>query len=380
MKKIPFGKPIIDQKEKKEVNKVLSGPILVHGKKIINFEKNFSKYVGSKYSVAVSSCTAGMHMIYFGLGFKKGDEVIVPAQTHVATAHAAELAGAKVVFVDSNNENGNVDVNLIIKKITSKTKAIAVVHYLGNIVDLKKLKLIAKKKKIFLLEDCALSLGAKKNNLHTGLFGDAGVFSFYPVKHITTSEGGMVITNNKKLSEKLKKLRAFGIDRDHSKRKIPGYYNALQLGFNYRMSEINAAIGIQQLRKINNFLKIRKRNFFYMESKFSFLNNYLKVIPASKNNSSYYCLSIILQKNYNQYRLSLINYLKKNGIGTSIYYPVPVPMMSYYQKKYKYKKNQYKNAINISDNSIAFPIGPHITTKDINYIYKKLSIFLRKLI
>ena len=136
-------------KKKKEVNNVLSGPILVHGKKIINFESSFSKYVGSKYSVAVSSCTAGMHMIYFALGLKKGDEVIVPAQTHVATAHAAELVGAKVIFADSNSYNGNVDVNVVLEKITSKTKAIAVVHYLGNIVDLKKLKLIAKKEKKF---------------------------------------------------------------------------------------------------------------------------------------------------------------------------------------------------------------------------------------
>ena len=120
MKQIPFGKPLISKLEKKEVNKVLSGPILVHGNRILDFEKKFSKFVRSKYALAVSSCTAGMHMIYFSLGLKKNDEVIVPAQTHVATAHAAELTGAKVVFVDSNNVNGNIDVDLVIKKITNK--------------------------------------------------------------------------------------------------------------------------------------------------------------------------------------------------------------------------------------------------------------------
>ena len=377
MKQIPFGKPIITQSEKKEVNKVLSGPILVHGRQITNFENKFSNFVKSKYSIAVSSCTAGMHMIYFSLGLSKKDEVIVPAQTHVATAHAAELTGAKVIFADSNNTNGNVDVDIIIKKITNRTKVITVVHYLGNIVDITKLKSIAKKRKIFLLEDCALSIGARKNNLHTGLFGDAGVFSFYPVKHMTTSEGGMIISNNRNLMNKLRKIRAFGIDRDYSKRKIPGFYDALSLGFNYRMSEINAAIGIQQLKKINYFLKLRKRNFFYMEKKLSNLRTFFKVIPADQKTSSYYCLSIILNNKFKNKRLKLINFLKQNGIGTSVYYPVPVPLMSYYKKKYNYKKNDFLNANKISENSIAFPIAPHISLSDIDYMYNKLNLFFK---
>jgi dTDP-4-amino-4,6-dideoxygalactose transaminase len=258
--KLPFGNPWITNEEISAVNKVLKSKILVHGQHTINFEKKFKQFTKAKYAVAVSSCTAGMHLFYYSVGIGRGDEVIVPAQTHLATAHAVELTGAKAVFVDSSFDTGNIDIEKIESKITKKTKAICVVHYLGLPVDIKKIKYLAKKHNLYIVEDCALALGAKYYNKHVGTVGDVGVFSFYPVKHITTAEGGMVILNNKKLATKIKLLRAFGVNKNFNQRKLPGIYDCEYLGFNYRMSEINAAIGIEQLKKLPTILK-KKKNF-----------------------------------------------------------------------------------------------------------------------
>ena len=259
--KIPFGKPLIDGNEIKSVMNVLKSGIYAHGPISSLFEKKFCLFTGAKYSTTVSSCTAGMHLFYFALGIGKGDEVIVPAQTHTATAHAVELVGAKPIFVDCEINTGNIDPSKIEKKISKKTKAICVVHFLGVPVDMEKINLIAKKYKLFVLEDCALSLGASFNKIHTGLLGDAGVFSFYPAKHITTGEGGVLITKNKKLFNRIKLLKSLGINKTFLERKTPGIYDVTEVGFNYRMSEIHASIGVKQIEKINNFIKKRKKKF-----------------------------------------------------------------------------------------------------------------------
>ena len=380
--KIPFAKPEIGLKEKQAVRDVLNGNILVHGPKAKDFENSFKKYTKSNNAISVSSCTAGMHLIYFALGIGKGDEVIVPAQTHVATAHAVELTGAKAVFVDVDINTGNICYENIIKKVNGKTKAIAVVHYLGVPVEMAKISKLAKSKNIFLLEDCALSLGASYKNKHTGLIGDAGVFSFYPVKHITSGEGGMIITSNDKLSKKLKLLKAFGIDRDHSERKVAGMYDSTILGFNYRMSEIHAAIGIEQIKKINKFLYLRKRNFLILKNNIHTDEEKFNILPQLQNRtikSSHYCLSLVLSKNLSKKRESIINSLKNNGIGVSIYYPQPVPRMTYYKKKYGYKPNNFPSAEQISDCSIALPVGPHISEKNAHFIANNLNKILSKI-
>ena len=198
--KIEFGKPFIDQKERNLVNKILKQPILVHGRYTEDFERNFCSFTKSKYAVSVSSCTAGLHMGYLALGIREGDEVIVTSQSHVATAHAIEYVGAKPIFVDCDLKFGNIDINLIESKITKKTKAISIVHFLGMPVDMIHLKKITKKYNLFLIEDCALAVGAKIGKKHVGTFGDIGSFSFYPVKHITTIEGGMITTQKKSLT------------------------------------------------------------------------------------------------------------------------------------------------------------------------------------
>ena len=200
MREIPFGRPIIGEAERAAVLDVLYGPILVHGPRTIAFENAFAKWTGAPHAISVSSCTAAMHLVYFTLGYGPGDEVIVPAQTHTATAHAVELTGAKAVFVDSERRTGNIDVSAIEAAITPRTRAIAVVHYLGVPVDMAGIGAVAKRHGLFVLEDCALAIGTRIDGVHAGLFGDVGCFSFYPVKHMTTAEGGMIITRNAALA------------------------------------------------------------------------------------------------------------------------------------------------------------------------------------
>lgn len=376
--KISFGKPLIGTAEKKAVQKVLSGNVLVHGPKANEFENIFCKFTGAPFATSVSSCTAGMHLVYFTLGIGFGDEVLVPAQTHVATAHAVELTGAKAIFVDSNSNNGNIDISKIEELISRKTKAIAVVHYLGIPADMLKINQIAKKYNLYVIEDCALALGSKINNRHVGLFGDVGVFSFYPVKHITTAEGGIIISRNKNLIKNLKLKKAFGVNKTFSERKVPGSYDCIALGFNYRMSEINAAIGIEQVKKLPFFLKKRKENF----DKLSLLLKNLKDIKVIDSNkkfllNSHYCLTVILGKKISRFRMMLIKKLNNLGIGTSIYYPQPVPRMKYYKNKYGYKKNRFKNAELFSDSSICFPVGPHLNLNHMKFIAKNINAVIK---
>ena len=377
---IPFGVPMIGPEEKAAVAAVLEGPILVHGPKATEFEKAFADYTKSPHAVSVSSCTAGMHLVYFTIGLGPGDEVIVPAQTHIATAHAVELTGAKPVFVDADTASGNIDISKIENAITSKTKAIAVVHYLGVPVDMPLVKAIADKYKLFLLEDCALSPGAYVNGVHTGLYGDAGVYSFYPVKHITTAEGGMIILKDADLAAKLRLKKAFGVDRTHGERKIPGMYETVDLGFNYRMSEIHAAIGIEQINKLPGFLSKRKENFEMLENLLS-REIKIKVLPAPVNDyfiSCHYCLSVILNEETTFKRAVIMDALTALGIGSSVYYPQPVPRMKYYKDKYGYDASKYVNAAKLSDQSIALPVGPHLGEQEMKYIASSLINILNK--
>ncbi len=378
MHNIPFGKPMIGQEEKEAVMKIMDGSILVHGPVSAKFEEKFSVFTGAPNAISVSSCTAGMHLIYFALGYGKGDEVIVPAQTHIATAHAVELTGAKPVFVDAEKNTGNVNIDLIESAINSKTKAIAIVHYLGVPVDMPKVVEIAKKHNLFLLEDCALAPGAKVDGVHVGLHGDAGVFSFYPVKHLTTAEGGMIILRDNNLAKKLKLLKAFGVNRTYGERKIPGMYDAEILGFNYRMSEIHAAIGVEQMKKLPYFLEQRKKNHNRLEAGLKNLTG-VSVLPQPINDhicSSHYCLGMMLEKDIVGKRQLIMEALGKKGVGTSIYYPQPVPRMSYYKSKYGYDEKNFVNAAEISDHIIALPVGPHLNLNDMDYIVQSVKELL----
>ena len=371
---IPFGKPLIGEEEKNAVLEVLAGTTLVHGPKTKEFESSFAKFTGSPFAVSVSSCTAALHLSYFYLGIKDGDEIIVPAQTHVATAHAVELCGARPVFIDSEKETGNIDIDQIEKQISSHTKAISIVHFLGMPVHMDRINQIAKKHGLVVIEDCALAIGTYFNEVHAGLHGDIGCFSFYPVKHMTTAEGGMLITKHEKIAAKISRQKAFGVDRHVGERIIPGVYDVTLLGLNYRMNEIEAAIGIEQLKRMEQFLMRRRENYEIL-SKGLLAIDEISQFQSSHGEfqSSYYCLSILLKSALLPKRFEIVEHLKKSGVGTSVYYPKPVPFMKYYQEKYKIQENDFSIASWISKATISLPVGPHLDREDMTYIAKILK-------
>jgi perosamine synthetase len=382
MRTIPFGKPIIGGEEKKAVMDVLNGPILVHGPKAVEFEKDFGLFTGAPYATTVSSCTAAMHLYYFYLGLKAGDEVIVPAQTHTATAHVVELCGAKPVFVDSESDTGNIDTDQIEAGITENTRAISVVHFLGMPVNMKRVKEIARKYKLPILEDCALAIGTYFKDVHAGLHGDVGCFSFYPVKHMTTAEGGILITRNEDIARKIQRQKAFGVDRNMTERSVPGIYDVTMMGFNYRMNEIQAALGIEQLKRVSSFLAKRKNNYETLRAGLQDIEE-ISLLKSTQPDyqSSYYCLSVLLNEKLAQQRYEIVEIVKQNGVGTSVYYPKPVPHLSYYKSRYGYSDESYPVAAGISRRSIALPVGPHLDIADMHYVvsmFKKAITEVKK--
>ena len=374
MRTIHFGRPIIGEEEKNAVLNVLDSPILVHGPRSKEFENSFAAYTKAPHAVSVSSCTAALHLSYFYLKLKAGDEVIVPAQTHNATAHAVEFCGAKPVFVDAEIKTGNIDIDQIEPLITERTKAISIVHFLGMPVNMDRINEIAEKYGLFVVEDAALAIGTYYKGVHAGLLGDVGCFSFYPIKHITTAEGGMLITRNEEIATGITRQRAFGVDRTQGERKIPGIYDVTMLGYNYRMNEIQAALGIEQVKRMNEFLKQRKLNYERLYDGLKEIDEiFLFQSSHGDYQSSYYCLSMLLNESLVKKRFEIVDYLKGHGVGTSVYYPHPVPHLTYYNEKYGYSEETYPVAAMISNSSIALPVGPHLNIEDMDYIIASIS-------
>lgn len=381
LRKIAFGKPWITEAEREAVMGVLAGDILTHGPQAHAFEQEFASFMGDDANaVSMSSGMAALHLAYWQLGIGIGDEVIVTAQTHVATAHAIEAVGARPVFVDCLPDSGNIDPSLIEAAITPQTKAIGLVHFLGIPCDMDAIMEIAQKNNLKVIEDCALAVGATFKKKHVGLFGDAACFSFYPVKHITTGDGGMFVSRHKDLADKVAKARAFGVDRSFAERSIPGMYDVPTLGINYRLSDINSSIGRKQLEKIEIILSRRKENFLTLKQSLSDIPGTF-VLDAQRQEAvnSHYCLSIVLDGDLAGRRNDVVKRLNEAGVGTSVYYPHPVPRLSYYQKKYGYDASRYPQASRISDQSIALPVGPHLGTEDMVYVAEKFSRIIKEL-
>jgi perosamine synthetase len=360
---------------------VLSGHVMVHGPRIHQFEKDFAKWVGAESAVAVSSCTAGLHLAYFHLGIGPGDEVIVPAMTHVATAHAVEFTGATPIFVDAEIRTGNINIDQIEEAITPRTKALSLVHFLGMPVDMDRINKIAKKHDLFVVEDSALAFGAKYKGVHAGLLGDIGLFSMYPVKHITTLEGGLILSKHPEILEKIALQRAFGVDRTHGERKIPGQYDVNLLGFNYRMNELQAAIGSIQVDRLDGFLEKRKENYEIISGKLDEIKQIHQFESSNGNfQSSYYCKSIVLQGGLEKKRTEVIGAMTTRGVGTSIYYPRPVPELTYYREKYGSAVDEFPEAAKIANHSVALPVGPHLRSGDAEYVADAVIEVIKELL
>ena len=379
-RKIPFGRPWITDAEKNAVMEVLSGDVLTHGPQAHAFEKEFAAFIGGGHCLTTSSGMAALHLAYWQLGIGAGDEVIVAAQTHVATAHAVEAVGAKPVFADCDRATGNVDPKLVESLVTPRTRAIGIVHYAGIPCDMDAIMAIAERHRLKVVEDCALAVGTRWRGKHAGLFGDAAIVSFYPVKHITTGDGGMFVTRHADLAAKVAKARAFGVDRTFGERAIPGVYDVPTLGINYRMSDINAAIGRKQLERLSIILERRRSNFLRLKAGLSALED-VRVLDAQGPHAenSHYCLTAVLEGGAGKRRDALVGKLNAAGVGTSVYYPHPVPRLKYYRDKYGYDAGRYPNAERISDRAIALPVGPHVGEQDIDYIARQFAQSLKEM-
>lgn len=360
---IPFGRPMIGDAERAAVMEVLEGTTLTHGPRVKAFEAAFAAFTGAPDAIATSTCWAALHLAYLALEVGPGDEVIVPAQTHVATAHAVEAVGATPVFCDCDPLTGNMDLATLESLITPRTRAIGLVHYLGLPMDMARVLELARAHALYVVEDCAVALGATVDGTHVGLHGDAGCFSFYPVKHITTGEGGMLITRRPEIAERVRKQRAFGIDKSVlADRRHSGAYDVEAFGLNYRLGETAAAMGVVQLERLPGFLEQRAERFEQLWDGLSEIDE-LDLIDSRGDDrlrAGHYCLSAVLREGD---REALIEALKARGVGSSVYYPRSLPDTTYYGRP-----GLCPEATRISTRSIALPVGPHVAPPDADRI------------
>ena len=368
MKTIPFSSPDIQDSDLKAVESVIRSGWLAHGEYSKKLEQLFCEYTGAKYASTVSNCTAGLHLSCLAAGFGPEDEVIVPAQTHTATAHAVEFTDAKVVFADVDPLSGNILIEALEEKYTEKTKGVIPVHMAGHPCAMKEISEFCEVKNLILIEDCAHAIGTIAQGMHAGNFGITGCFSFYPTKQITTGEGGIVISNDEQIIEKVKKLKAFGIDTPPELRTKPGVYDVLSLGYNYRMTDFQAALGVGQMERYEENVAGRRKNAkLYCE----LLKN-RDDISFSKysDNNSYFLFQIIFEQSINRDKILLG--LKENGIGVSIHYATPVPLMSYYKKKYGYQISDFPNSVSYGSQSLSLPVHAMLSDDDVKYVCNTL--------
>lgn len=367
---IQNASPALIGNEKKYVLDCISSNwISSNGKYIDKFEEKFAKYHGAKYAVSCNSGTAALHIALLALDVKKGDEVITTALTYVATINAINYCGAKAVLVDVEPDTWCIDVNSIEKSITPKTKGIIVVHLFGQPVDMSKVMKIAKKHNLFVVEDNAQGLGAKYKNKLTGTFGNMSTFSFFGSKLITTGEGGIVLTNNKLLADRARLFKGQGQE--------PGNrYWFPVIGYNYRMTNIEAAIGLAQLEKINLHIKnrIKIAKMYLRELK----NIDSIMLPVEKENSkcTFWMFNIYLKNEIKENRDKIISELIKNNIEAR-YIPYPLNTLPPYRDVYR--GQNYPNAYKISQRSITLPTHENLSQKDIKYISDCLKEILSKI-
>lgn len=357
---IPYGHQSIDTSDIKAVVAVLKSDWLTQGPKINEFEKTLAGYCGAKFAVAFSSGTAALHAAYFAAGLGRNDEFITTPLTFAATANAGLYLGALPVFADIN-KYGNLDPAKAEKKITRKTKALAVVDYAGHPADLDKFKKIARRHNLILIEDAAHALGARYKNKKIGSIADLTTFSFHPVKSITMGEGGAVTTNRKDFYDKLLLFRNHGM--------VGGKMQAL--GVNYRITDIQSVLGISQLKRLDRFVKMRKK----IASRYgeAFQQNKNLILPKEQRgaSSSWHLYALRFVGKFIKKRAEIFNKLREAGIGAQIHY-IPVHFHPYYQKL-GYKKGLCPKAEAFSASEISIPLFPSLSKKDQEFVIKTIN-------
>lgn len=374
---IPYGRQNINEDDINAVVEVLKSDFLTTGPKIAEFEEKFADYVGAKYAVAVSNGTAALHIACLAAGLKEGDEVITTPITFAASANCALYCGARPVFADIDSVTYNIDYREIEKHITSRTKAIIPVHYTGQPCDMDEIHKIAEKYNLFVIEDAAHAVGAEYKGRKIGSLSDMTEFSFHPVKHITCGEGGIVTTNNEKLYEKLKLYRTHGITRntaEMSRQDGPWYYEQIDLGFNYRITDFQAALGISQLSRVDLFLKRRREIAARYDGAFKNVPGITIPSQMEGTRSAYHLYVIRVDK---KIRRELFEYLRACNIGVNVHY-IPVYTFPYY-REHGYMNVKCANAEELYSSIISLPIFYDLTDAEQDYVIDKIISFLNKM-
>ena len=357
---IPINIPDIDEQEIREVTSVLSEKALTSasfegGKRVRQFEDLLSNFVKSKFAIAVNSGTSALQASLYALDIKPNAEVLIPSFTFVATANSVKSIGAKPVFVDILKDNFTMDPDDMKKKITKRTKAIIPVHLYGHVAYMREIMEIAKKHQLEIIEDASQSLGSKFKGKHSGTFSRLGCFSMYAAKVMTAGEGGAIVTDDKKLFEKLKQIRNHGLSKHHITSKF---------GLNLRLPEINAAIAKIQMKKLPTFLRQRKKNAQILTE---FLQNHDIILPKERKNEvmNWYLYTVTLKQ-----RDKIMNKLNSAGIGAAVYYNPPIHQTPYYKTKKTLTTTEWA-----SRNVISLPIHPKVKKSDLLKIKKALSAY-----
>ncbi len=368
MKQYPLAKPYITSKDKRYVMKVLNSGYLSLGSQYGNFERAFAKKIGSKYACAVSNGTAGLHLALLAAGIRDGDEVITSPFSFVASSNAILYVGAKPVFADIDPRTYNMDPGNIEEKITKKTKAILVVHIFGHPAEMTQIIKIARKYNLKIIEDACESIGATYRGRQVGTFGESGVFSFYPNKQIITGEGGMVVTNNKRIYDICSSLANQG--------RTPNmqWLDHRRLGYNYRMDEMSAALGVAQLERLEFIIKQRRKIADFYTAQLKPHSDIIQIpyVDRLSTHSWFVYVIRLLRKNAN--REKIIEGLKARGIASKPYMP-SIHLFSFY-KKMGYKSGDSPVSEAASASTLALPFYIGLTREDIKYIVKSTLTLL----
>ena len=364
--KVEFYKHSISQADIDNAVKVLNSLFLTTGETVAEFEAKFSRYLGCRHAVGVTSCTAAMQLALLALGIGPGDEVITTPMTFIASANAVLHAGATPVFVDVERETGNIDANLIEGDVNDKTKAILPVHLYGQLCDMKRIKGIADKHHLAIIEDAAHAVEAVRDGVKPGGLSDAACFSFYATKNITSGEGGAVSTNSEEIADILRKLRLHGMSKGAADRYTKRYehYDMELLGWKYNMDNIQAALLLNQIDNIERNLARREEICKTYEQAFHGVPGVtcMKVLPGSRSARHLFTILVPPDK-----RDTVLGRLQDKGIGVAVNFRA-LHLMSYYRQHYGYKRGTFPVAEEIGDSTITLPLYPKLTAEEISYV------------
>ena len=383
MPNIPYSRQSLDSSDFDAVRQTLASDWITQGPKIDEFERAIADYCGAKFAVAVSSGTAALHLAALAAGLKKGDEAITSPITFLSTANCILYVGATPVFADIDYDTVNINPAGILKLISKKTKAILPVDFAGLPAVMPEIRRIADRRSLIVIEDASHALGAESAGHKVGScrYADMTVFSFHPVKHITTGEGGCITTNDKGLYQKLKSLRTHGVEKTKAVQKKYGgwYYEMTALGFNYRITDIQCALGISQLAKLSGFIDRRVQIARLYDQLFLNCSAFLK-LPAQKvkNEKHIYHLYLMrLKGKFANRRRTLYEHLKSLGIGTQVHY-IPVYRQPYYREQLRGKKIHCPNAERYYKEVLSLPIFPGLDDGEVKKIANHVTDFLKK--